>query len=129
MFAVGSSGTILHYDGLTWTKMASPTTVNLNGVWAASSSDVFAVGLDGTIIHYDGTAWSPMDSPTTNNLFDVWGVSRGNVYAVGDGTFLRYKGHSCIKVVLFTDCPNLLKSFFTVSGGRNMHHPKCLQLV
>ena len=51
VFAVGGSGTILHYDGTAWSEMSSGTTEHLYNVWGSSSSDVFAVGYDGTILH------------------------------------------------------------------------------
>jgi hypothetical protein len=51
VFAVG--GTILHYDGVTWSAMSNPS-VQLYGVWGSSGSDVFAVGGYGIILHYSG---------------------------------------------------------------------------
>ena len=54
VFAVGWAGTILHYDGTSWSSMESETTSRLEGVCGSSGSDVFAVGYDGTIFHYDG---------------------------------------------------------------------------
>ncbi len=92
-FAVGDSGTILHYDGTDWSAMTSGTTDNLNDVWGTFGDDAFAVGDNGTILHYDGTTWSTMTNLATNNLNGVWGSSGSNVYAVGDnGTILRYDG-------------------------------------
>jgi hypothetical protein len=52
VFAVGTGGTILHYNGSMWSPMVSGTTNFLNAVWGSSSSDVFAVGDGGTILHY-----------------------------------------------------------------------------
>jgi hypothetical protein len=54
VFAVGSVGTLLHYDGNDWTPMNSGTTENLFGIWGTSESDIFAVGGNGTILHYGG---------------------------------------------------------------------------
>ena len=57
VFAVGWSGTILHYDGSAWSAMSSGATTWLNGVWGSSGSDVFAVGRNGAILHYgEGSA-------------------------------------------------------------------------
>ena len=93
VFAVGDSGTILHYDGSAWSAMSSGTTNDLAGVWGSSATDVFAVGAGGTILHYDGSAWSAMSSGTTNDLAGVWGSSATDVFAVGDGgTILHYDG-------------------------------------
>jgi hypothetical protein len=52
VFAVGFTGTILHYDGKKWSAMTSNTTYDLLSIWGASSSDIFAVGNGGIILHY-----------------------------------------------------------------------------
>ena len=46
VFAVGQGGTILHYDGTTWSEMESVAANCLHGIWGSSSTDVFAVGVD-----------------------------------------------------------------------------------
>jgi len=95
VFAVGDSGTILHYDGTVWEPDISGTTLGLKGVWGSSSSDVFAVGSSGTILHYNGSSWSAMSSGTTTNLYGIWGSSSSDVFAVGSsGTILHYNGSS-----------------------------------
>jgi hypothetical protein len=93
VFAVGASGTILHYNGSAWSVMASGTTENLKGVWGSSGNDVFAVGINGTILRYDGTSWNSMTSGTTNQLNGVWGNSSSDVIAVGDCmTIIHFDG-------------------------------------
>jgi hypothetical protein len=91
VFVVGSSGTIMHYDGSAWSLMNSGGTIDLNGVWGTNGTDVFAVGSSGTIVHYDGSAWSPMNRNTINKLCAVWGFSSYDVFATGwSGTIARY---------------------------------------
>ena len=92
VFAVGNSGTILHYDGSVWAPMTSGTTTQLNGIWGSSGSDVFAVGNSGTILHYDGSVWSSMTSGTTQALRGIWGSSGSDVFAGGGRTILHYSG-------------------------------------
>ena len=98
VFAVGDIGTILHYDGDTWSGQASGSTNWLYGVWGSSATDVFAVGVDGTILHYDGDTWSVQASGTGVGLLGVWGSSATDVFAVGgnraigEGTILHYDG-------------------------------------
>ncbi|MBI3032103.1 thioredoxin domain-containing protein [Candidatus Woesearchaeota archaeon] len=98
VFAVGYDGTILHYNGVSWTEMESGTKVqkvHLSGIWGSSSNDVFAVGWDGTILHYDGNTWTEMESGTPYTLFNIWGSSSNDVFAVGwDGTILHYDGNT-----------------------------------
>jgi len=94
-FAVGASGTILHFNRSSWHSDVSGTPYHLYGVWGSSCSDVFAVGMAGKILHYDGGGWSSMDSGTTNDLWGVWGSAWNNVFAVGtNGTILHYNGSS-----------------------------------
>jgi PKD repeat protein len=83
VFAVGASGTILHYDGSAWSTMDSGSICWLSGVWGSSSSDVFAVGSWGTLLHYDGSSWSNMSTGTANDFFAVWGTSSTDVFTVG----------------------------------------------
>jgi hypothetical protein len=87
-------GTIVHYDGNSWSSMSSGTTIGLGGVWGSSSNDVFAVGYGGTILHYDGNSWSEMSTPNTNDLLDVWGSSSNDVFVVGGSGILHYDGDS-----------------------------------
>jgi hypothetical protein len=96
VFAVGTGGTILHYENATWTAMASGSSASLRDIWGSSSSDVFVVGTGGTILHYDGVSWTPMSSGSGGDLQAVWGTSPGNVFAVGgsagSGIILHYDG-------------------------------------
>jgi arylsulfatase A-like enzyme len=95
VFAVGPKGTILHFDGRTWSPMAIDGAPHLLSIWGASGRDVFAVGDNGVIVHYDGHAWTQMHSGTTKNLIAVWGASGRDVFAVGyGGTVLHYDGRA-----------------------------------
>lgn len=99
IWAVGNQGTILHYDGSTWTE-ASPkiTQNNLRAVWGASAEDVWAVGDNATILRRTTAsgAFNQVTSPVPiNKLNGVWGTSAQNIFAVGDsGTLLRWDGSS-----------------------------------
>jgi hypothetical protein len=96
VFAAGSDGFLLHFNGSAWSNVASGTTSNLAGLWGSSPTDVFAIGSDGVIVHLSGSAWnswSSMASGTTKNLSSVWGSSGSDVFAVGDGgSILHYDG-------------------------------------
>ncbi len=95
VYAVGNYGLIYHYDGSSWTEMASPVAVDLNGVWGRAANDIFAVGNDGTILCYNGLEWRELNSPTSSHLFSVWGFDGigSQVYAGGrNGEILVYSG-------------------------------------
>jgi len=93
IFAVGSGGAILHYDGTTWVEMQSGTAEDLNAVWGVSAQDVVAVGAGGVILRFDGVSWNPMNGGSTAALTDVWGSSAGDFVAVGGGgSIFHYDG-------------------------------------
>jgi hypothetical protein len=111
IFAVGNFGTVIHYDGKTW----SGTSVNANTLYAVWGSfltspmnlrpdDVYAVGANGAIIHYDGTGWTSMSSPTQKDLHGIWGSWPSDIYAVGaGGTILLYNGTAWTQVTSNTE--------------------------
>jgi hypothetical protein len=93
VFAVGS-GDILHWDGATWSSMATkgaPPHRNVWGdaVWGNGVNDVYAVAV-GTdrgpaIRHWDGESWGWMPFPARPAGFrDVWGSGPDDIYFVGD---------------------------------------------
>ena len=131
VYIVGDQGTILHYDGSTWTTMTSSTTASLCGVWGSSDLDIFAVGGDGasgTILHYDGSTWTTMTSNTTTGLNDVWGSAPNDVFAVGaSGTILHYNGSTWTTMSSIGDVLHGVWGFsynnvFAVGGGGTILH-------
>ncbi|MBW1811275.1 MAG: hypothetical protein JRJ87_24000 [Deltaproteobacteria bacterium] len=104
IWAAGSYGTVLHFDGVLWSKRATNTTVVLQDVWAGTSNDAWIVGSEGTILHWDGQAIQGETSPTDENLMGVFGFSGDDVWAVGDnGIILHYNGSSWSGVTSPTD--------------------------
>lgn len=83
IWAVGDLGTIIHWNGATWSRSTSGTTAHLRGVWGASANNVFAAGDGGIIQRWDGTQWAPFKSPANLNLNGMWGTSGSNIWAVG----------------------------------------------
>jgi len=57
-WAVGSGGTMIHWDGSSWSNVTSPAAA-LRSVFMVSASDGWAVGYAGTIIRWTGTVWIP----------------------------------------------------------------------
>ena len=69
VFAAGSRGTVLRYDGKRWTPMTSGTTRALGALWGSGSSDVYATGQSAPLLHYDGKRWVVVVSAGSNRLF------------------------------------------------------------
>jgi hypothetical protein len=62
VFAAGTLGTILHWNGTGWRPMYTGITENLVSISGTSHGDVIAVGTSFTRLHYDGISWSRMAS-------------------------------------------------------------------
>jgi hypothetical protein len=97
VFAVGFAGTILHFDGATWTAMSSGVTADLMDVWGTSATNVYAVGT-GVVLHYDGAAWSEVaipagaTVPTQTAFAKIHGTGPDDIYIVGLRTLLHFDG-------------------------------------
>jgi hypothetical protein len=103
VWAVGPAGNtgppILHFDGTTWSRVATPTGVR--SVTALSPTNVWAVGTVQTLFnhrphtraaieHWDGRSWSivsspnPTPSPGLDSLLDgIAAISANDIWAVG----------------------------------------------
>jgi len=44
VWAVGAAGALLHFDGVSWASIPSPTSNDLRGVWGSGPCDVWAIG-------------------------------------------------------------------------------------
>jgi hypothetical protein len=93
---IKSTALIEHFDGTSWSIVASPVPAgaSLSGIAAVSADDIWAVGsmlgttgVDRTLtLHFDGTKWSVVASPNAtpggNDLFGVAALGQ-TVVAVG----------------------------------------------
>jgi hypothetical protein len=106
VFVGGLDGIILHFDGKSWVKQATPVTTPVWGIWAVAPDDVWAVGGDNVlggppfVLHYDGAQWSLAPTPVLQRpgvyaFFKVWGSGPNDIYAVGqNGAILHWDGTS-----------------------------------
>jgi hypothetical protein len=92
IYGVGGGGMILHYNGVTWSPVESPTREDLTSM-SKAGDQLVAVGRNGTIVRFDGSTWRTEPSGTSAYLLSVWGNAPDTLYATGDhGTVLRYDG-------------------------------------
>ena len=94
VYAGGARGTLLHFDGRTWTPVPGAETELVSSLWAVSPTDVLVTGttLNGLndVRHYDGQAWSTVASDRRFGFRKVWGAPGGEVFVAGEGgTILR----------------------------------------
>lgn len=84
-YAVGEAGTVLYWNGASWSLMDTPVREDLHGIWASAADDVYAAGLGGTLIHFDGLQWIVVPTPTNNDYYAVWASSTNDVFVAGAG--------------------------------------------
>jgi photosystem II stability/assembly factor-like uncharacterized protein len=84
IIAVGENGTVLRYDGTSWTSSVEGNGSHLSAVWMFASNDAFAAGDDGRVLRLQGGLWADI-SPVgvTDALLAVWGATADDVYVVG----------------------------------------------
>lgn len=100
VWAVGSAGTVTHWDGTAWSLVPSGHKDSLFGVWGSSASDVWIVSSLNVILHstgiQNGAATFTVEEPL-NPIYDptnylgasvtkVWGTSPSTVFVAGPGT-------------------------------------------
>ena len=110
----GSSGTLLHFDGVSsWTPIETGTLSPLLGIWGSAPNDVYIVGLNGTALHFDGQTVTPMALPgltvqssgATESLGAVWGSSAKDVWIGGgdsSGDLWHFDGAQWTKSTLWS---------------------------
>jgi len=94
VYAVGTSGTILHSaGGEHWAHQSSETQASLNAIFGTpDGKKLWVVGGTGTILHStDGEHWTAQSSKVSYSLHSIFGTQDGSqLWAVGDfGTVLH----------------------------------------
>lgn len=93
VWAVGTGGEIVNYDGSAWSSVTSPVSQDLYGIDVITASDIWAVGDSGKILNYNGTNWSEFTDIGGQTLYDVDMVSASDGWAVGNSAkIFRYNG-------------------------------------
>lgn len=88
VWAVGESGTILHYDGANWAPAASGTALDILGIWGSSATNIYAItgNVNGAeLLRYDGAQWTKSVPFTTDivGFTDIHGTGPNDVWIVG----------------------------------------------
>lgn len=86
VWAVGSGGTIIHYDGSKWNSVSSGVQSTLYSVWSSGPNDVWAAGSSKVVLHgTGGAAFTPVPVSEENvgRAFAVWGTVPGDLFVGG----------------------------------------------
>ena len=100
VWAVGSGGTVIHWDGSAWKGIPLGRRETLRGVGGRSANDVFIVSSMNVVFHTTGvqngsatfTLEAPVDRQNPNNsqgytLTKVWAAPTGELFVGGPATF------------------------------------------
>jgi hypothetical protein len=94
IFAVGRAGTVIRFDGQSWSTLDAGTSEDLWRVSGSSSSNLYVVAGQlarslydsgpGTILHFDGSRWTTVyTAGVGRSLGSIWVAPGGEVFAVG----------------------------------------------
>ena len=91
VWAVGSHGTILHWNGTQWRGQADVVAADLTGI-SGACGEIWAVGTGGAVVHWAKGAWTALPSPSSSDLAAVWANSPDDVWVAGSGGLWRWDG-------------------------------------
>ncbi|HPC35357.1 MAG TPA: hypothetical protein P5268_02990 [Candidatus Marinimicrobia bacterium] len=97
VYFVGWKGSIVHYDGSTFTKMESGTTCRLESVWGIDGNHIWAVGtaleeLNSVLLYYNGKTWQQILDPLMGEIYGFNSLWTDNPYLL----FLNGGSGRCI---------------------------------
>ncbi|MBN9164424.1 MAG: hypothetical protein BGO98_24195 [Myxococcales bacterium 68-20] len=91
LWAAGSGGTILHFDGTGWTIEDTGTNVALNAIFGFGLNDIWAAGDEGTVLHFDGQRWSQVEiGGYRGQLKAIWGAAPDDVWFGGERAMFHW---------------------------------------
>ena len=115
VYAVGLEGTVLHYDGTSWSQFSSPAIVGLSGVWADAQQVFASSDSQMSVFRYTG-AWQ--QATFARAMFAVWGASANDVFAVGQAGETQHFNGS-----MWSPQSNTASSLYALAGtsGTNVY--------
>jgi len=93
VWAVGSGGAIVHWNGSFWGLVRSRTGIDLKAVYFTDRSNGWAVGRDGVILRYQNYDWHSYSYPTAEWLTSICFNSYADGWIAGsNGVTIHYNG-------------------------------------
>jgi hypothetical protein len=79
----GGGPVVEHFDGSSWTRLATGQVGNLWWVYGFPQGPVYMGGDGGMILRYQNGAFQRMTTPGNGTVFGIWGATPDDVWAVG----------------------------------------------
>ncbi|WNG40562.1 hypothetical protein F0U61_47910 [Archangium violaceum] len=83
-YAVGGGGSVLMWNGTSWSLHSKPSTENLLSVLAFGKNAVYVSTDNGKVYRYNGSSWSAVLTSSLGALNDLAGTSPEDIWVVGD---------------------------------------------
>lgn len=83
VWAVGSDGAIVHWDGKELELVASTTTRSLHAIGGTGPDDIWATGDEGTTLHWDGRRFEFVQRWESETYLGISAIAPDNVWIVG----------------------------------------------
>jgi hypothetical protein len=91
-YAGGADGSLLHYDGVAWSRVsAAPSVPRVAALAGSGPSDVYVAGSNNRVFHFDGTSWTDLQSPAPT-ITGIWSPGPGAVIVWGLSGAWQYAG-------------------------------------
>ena len=105
IYAAGSGGAIWHFDGKQWSKLDSPTNLNLNVVLCASDGSVYIGGVKGTLLRgRRDSGWEQIErAKEIRGAVEDLTEFQGAIYAAATTELFRIAEDSVLKVEVEVD--------------------------
>ena len=94
VWAVGSAGTIINFNGTEWKDQYTGVGVDLRSISGVSPSDIWAVGENNMILKYNGIAWTVQPNSTGVSFNQVVVKSENNIWALGSNKIFHFDGNT-----------------------------------
>lgn len=123
VWAVGSVGTVLHFDGKSWRLVDSGTNADLTAIWGRAANNVWAFADDGSAIQFDGVKWSAGSTPSTASCYKLRtasGRDATNLYvgtAMGDLCKTNGSAWRSVSQNLFKDGSGIASLWINPAGA------------
>ncbi len=78
VWAVGSNGTMLFYNGSGWSKVSGAPDDDLGDIWVKDANNIWVLGVN--LYHFNGSGWEMHYSGWTEGLVSVAGLAPDRVW-------------------------------------------------
>jgi hypothetical protein len=92
IYAVGTNGLIVMYDGISWNQQSVGDEVRLRGVDVSPGGDGYACGDEGALFRKSGDTWTDLGYSNVSPWNDIDGVTADEIYAANGDTLMIWNG-------------------------------------